>query len=102
MTFVTVPHYKIDANVCPFQGRLCDAPVSAVTYSVSISADFEPEWNPNDGRQTVDGKHMDLLDNLPLALADFIRAGTGSSPYEHALVWSLVAVICVLVVIAVA
>ncbi|QOL51773.1 hypothetical protein [Massilia litorea] len=44
---------------------------------------------------------MDLLDNLPLAFIDFIQAATGSSPYEHALVWSLVAVICILVVIAV-
>lgn len=43
---------------------------------------------------------MDLLDNLAPAFLDFIQAGTGSSPYEHALVWSLVAVVCILVIIA--
>jgi hypothetical protein len=48
----------------------------------------------------VDGKHMHFLDNLQLAFVDFIQAGTGSSPYEHALVWSLVAVVCILVIIA--
>jgi hypothetical protein len=56
---------------------------------------------PNDGRRNVDGKHMYFLDNLRPAFVDFIQTGTGSSPYEHALVWSLVAVICILVIIAV-
>lgn len=42
---------------------------------------------------------MYFLEHLPPALTDFMRAGAGSSQYEHALVWSLVAVICILVCI---
>ena len=42
---------------------------------------------------------MCFLDHLPPAFTDFLQAGTGSSQYEHALVWSLVAVICILVFI---
>lgn len=42
---------------------------------------------------------MGLPDHLPPALVDFIRTGAGSSRYEHALVWSLVAVVCILAII---
>ncbi len=43
---------------------------------------------------------MYLLDHLPPALAEFILTKAGSSRYEHALVWSLVVVVCVLAVLA--
>lgn len=43
---------------------------------------------------------MTFLHNLSPAFATFIQAGTGSSAYEHALVWALVAVVCILVIIA--
>lgn len=43
---------------------------------------------------------MCFLDRLPGALADFIRGGAGGSNYEHALAWSLVAVVCILAIIA--
>lgn len=33
---------------------------------------------------------------LPPELTDFLRAGGGSSKYELALLWSLVAVVCIL------
>lgn len=33
---------------------------------------------------------------LPPALDDFLRAGAGSSKYEHALLWSLLAIVCIL------
>ena len=42
---------------------------------------------------------MKLLHHLSPAFADFIQAGTGSSVYEHALVWALVAVVCILVIL---
>ncbi|MGX4642357.1 hypothetical protein [Massilia sp. SYSU DXS3249] len=42
---------------------------------------------------------MNFLHNLSPALTDFIQAGTGSSAYEHALVWALVAVVCILVIV---
>ena len=41
-----------------------------------------------------------MYKHLPPAFVDFMQAGTGSSAYEHALVWSLVAVICILAIIA--
>lgn len=43
---------------------------------------------------------MNFLHKLSPSFADFIQAGTGSSAYEHALVWSLVAVVCILVLVA--
>lgn len=44
--------------------------------------------------------NMNFLHTLSPAFTDFIQAGTGSSAYEHALVWALVAVILILVIIA--
>lgn len=43
---------------------------------------------------------MYFLDFLPPALTDFLDGKAGGSLYEHALAWSLVAVICILAVIA--
>jgi hypothetical protein len=42
---------------------------------------------------------MGFLDHLPPALADFLRTGTGSSNYEHALAWALAAVVCILILV---
>lgn len=36
---------------------------------------------------------------LPPALAEFLQGGAGSSQYEHALLWSLVALVCILAII---
>lgn len=43
---------------------------------------------------------MYLLDFLPPAFVDFLNGKAGGSLYEYALAWSLVAVICVLAIIA--
>lgn len=43
---------------------------------------------------------MYFPDFLPPALVDFLNGKAGGSMYEHALAWALVAVICVLAVIA--
>lgn len=43
---------------------------------------------------------MYLYEFLLLAFADFLEGMAGGSLYEYALAWSLVAVLCVLAVIA--
>lgn len=43
---------------------------------------------------------MHFIDFLPPAFVVFLEGKAGGSLYEHALAWSLVAVVCVLVVIA--
>lgn len=36
---------------------------------------------------------------LPPVLDDFLRTGAGSSKYELALLWSLVAIVCILALV---
>lgn len=43
---------------------------------------------------------MYFLDYLPPAIGEFMGAMTGSLEYEHALAWSLVAVVCILAILA--
>jgi hypothetical protein len=40
---------------------------------------------------------MCFLDRLPQVFADFMQAVAGSSRYELALLWSIVAAVCILV-----
>lgn len=42
---------------------------------------------------------MCFLSHLPPAIGDFLRAGAGSSKYEHALLCSLAAIVCILALI---
>ncbi|WP_182915616.1 hypothetical protein [Massilia cavernae] len=43
---------------------------------------------------------MYFLEQLPPAFVDFLEGKSGGSLYEYALAWSLIAVICVLAIIA--
>lgn len=43
---------------------------------------------------------MYFLEHLMPAFVDFLEGKSGGSLYEHALAWALVAVICILAIIA--